>query len=85
VDIYQIIDGMYPELQKVELFCRGEPVPGWAGWRNECTWKPDDQNDVYPTRPCSSTGSKARQRSASQLPLGIYKVTTLPYNSMLIK
>ena len=45
VDLYQIIDDMYPELQKVELFCRGEPAAGWAGWGNECTWKPDDQNN----------------------------------------
>lgn len=45
VDLYQIIDDMYPELQKVELFCRGEPAAGWAGWGNECTWKPDNENN----------------------------------------
>ena len=36
-ELYQIIDGMYPELSKIELFCRGEPAEGWSGWGNECT------------------------------------------------
>lgn len=45
IDLYQIIDGMYPELKKVELFCRGEPAEGWAGWGNECTWSPGKQSD----------------------------------------
>jgi N6-adenosine-specific RNA methylase IME4/ParB-like chromosome segregation protein Spo0J len=37
LEMYQIIDGMYPELSKIELFCRGEPAQGWTGWGNECT------------------------------------------------
>lgn len=45
IDLYQIIDDMYPELQKIELFCRGEPAAGWAGWGNECTWTPGKQSD----------------------------------------
>jgi N6-adenosine-specific RNA methylase IME4 len=36
-ELYQIIDAMYPELNKLELFCRGEPAQGWDGWGNECT------------------------------------------------
>lgn len=36
-EIYQVIEGMYPELSKIELFCRGEPPNGWVGWGNECT------------------------------------------------
>lgn len=43
VDLYQIIDDMYPELAKVELFCRGEPPEGWIGWGNECTQQPVNQ------------------------------------------
>ncbi|ACT47145.1 MT-A70 family methyltransferase [Methylotenera mobilis] len=43
-EVYQIIDHMYPELSKVELFCRGEPANGWAGWGNECTQKNTDIN-----------------------------------------
>lgn len=35
-EICDIIDGMYPEFRKIELFCRGEPHPGWDGWGNEC-------------------------------------------------
>lgn len=35
-ELYQIIDSMYPELNKIELFCRGVPAQGWSGWGNEC-------------------------------------------------
>jgi len=41
-EICQIIDQMYPELSKVELFCRGEPAQGWVGWGNECTQSRDN-------------------------------------------
>jgi N6-adenosine-specific RNA methylase IME4/ParB-like chromosome segregation protein Spo0J len=34
--IRSVIDDMYPELPKIELFCRGEPAKGWAAWGNEC-------------------------------------------------
>ena len=44
-ELYAVIDAMYPELSKVELFCRGDAAPGWAGWGNECTWKPETQDD----------------------------------------
>lgn len=33
---YELIEQMYPELNKIELFCRGNPRAGWAGWGNEC-------------------------------------------------
>lgn len=33
---YVLIEGMYPELNRLELFCRGKPREGWAGWGNEC-------------------------------------------------
>jgi N6-adenosine-specific RNA methylase IME4 len=45
-EVCDLIDAMYPELPKVELFCRGEPSPGiagtpaWAGWGNECDYQP---------------------------------------------
>ena len=32
--MYEIIERMYPELAKVELFCR-DPRPGWTSWGNE--------------------------------------------------
>lgn len=34
--IRNVIDAMYPELKKIELFCRGTPALGWDGWGNEC-------------------------------------------------
>ena len=34
-----LIEAMYPELKKVELFRRGEVLDGWAGWGNECSSK----------------------------------------------
>ena len=33
---YEMIQDMYPQLSKLELFCRGVPRTGWAGWGNEC-------------------------------------------------
>ena len=33
---YVLIEGMYPELNRLELFCRGKPREDWAGWGNEC-------------------------------------------------
>ena len=33
--IYSIIEGMYPEAKKIELFHRGEKRNGWESWGNE--------------------------------------------------
>lgn len=33
-DYYDIINAMYPEFPKIELFCRS-PQPGWAVWGNQ--------------------------------------------------
>jgi N6-adenosine-specific RNA methylase IME4/ParB-like chromosome segregation protein Spo0J len=35
---YEFIEAMYPDLPKVELFCRS-PRDGWAVWGNECEAK----------------------------------------------
>lgn len=32
--VYSLIEGMYPSLPKIELFCR-EPREGWAAWGNQ--------------------------------------------------
>ena len=40
VEIFELIHAMYEELTKVELFCRGKPFPGFAGWGNECDYTP---------------------------------------------
>jgi N6-adenosine-specific RNA methylase IME4 len=34
-EIYEAVERMYPGLQRLELFCRGVPRPGWAAWGNE--------------------------------------------------
>lgn len=47
LEMYQIIDGMYPELSKIELFCRGEPAQGWIGWGNECTQQMNTQVEQF--------------------------------------
>jgi len=36
-EVYALIEAMYPEFKKRELFIRGEPRQGWLGWGNECT------------------------------------------------
>ena len=41
-EVCDLIDAMYPELTKVELFCRGTPALGWAGWGNECDYTPPE-------------------------------------------
>jgi N6-adenosine-specific RNA methylase IME4 len=32
---YRLIESYFQTLPKIELFCRGIPRPGWAGWGNE--------------------------------------------------
>jgi N6-adenosine-specific RNA methylase IME4 len=34
-EAYELIEGMYPELPKIELFARGPARPGWATWGNQ--------------------------------------------------
>jgi N6-adenosine-specific RNA methylase IME4 len=33
--VYELIERMYPEASKLELFARGAPRPGWVAWGNE--------------------------------------------------
>jgi N6-adenosine-specific RNA methylase IME4 len=33
--VYELIERMYPQASKLELFRRGSPHPGWAAWGNE--------------------------------------------------
>jgi N6-adenosine-specific RNA methylase IME4/ParB-like chromosome segregation protein Spo0J len=32
---YELIERMYPQARKLELFARGTPRPGWAAWGNQ--------------------------------------------------
>lgn len=34
-EVYALIEHMYPDLPKIELFARGPARPGWAVWGNE--------------------------------------------------
>src|SRR5262249_20091264 len=34
-EAYALIERMYPDLPKIELFARGEIRPGWTVWGNE--------------------------------------------------
>ena len=36
VEVYELIDDMYPELPKLEMFCRS-PREGWGAWGNQAT------------------------------------------------
>jgi hypothetical protein len=40
-EAYELIERMYPELPKIELFAR-HARPGWAAWGNEVETAPDD-------------------------------------------
>jgi N6-adenosine-specific RNA methylase IME4 len=33
--VYELLERMYPQASKLELFCRGRPRPGWSAWGNE--------------------------------------------------
>ena len=44
LELYQLIDDMYPELSKIELFCRGEPQG--KGWGNECTQQSNTNKSI---------------------------------------
>lgn len=33
--VYQLIERMYPQARKLELFARGTPRPGWTAWGNQ--------------------------------------------------
>ena len=33
--VYELIERMYPDLSKLELFARGTPQPGWQNWGNQ--------------------------------------------------
>lgn len=35
VEFYEIIEKLYPEAKKIELFHRGKPREGWSAWGNE--------------------------------------------------
>lgn len=45
---YEMIESMYPEMNKLELFCRGIPQPNWHGWGNECLPACDFTEQVLP-------------------------------------
>lgn len=38
-EFYEIIERMYPELPKLELFSRGNDRPGWTAWGNQAHTK----------------------------------------------
>jgi N6-adenosine-specific RNA methylase IME4 len=49
-EAYELIERMYPDLPKIELFARGEARPGWTVWGNEARKRgasepPPDPND----------------------------------------
>lgn len=33
--VYELLERMYPQASKLELFARGTPHPGWIAWGNE--------------------------------------------------
>jgi N6-adenosine-specific RNA methylase IME4 len=35
--VYELIEQMYPDAQRLELFARGKPRPRWSVWGNETT------------------------------------------------
>jgi N6-adenosine-specific RNA methylase IME4 len=60
----EMIEAMYPEFAgRLELFCRGNPKPGWAGWGNECV----GSIDMPTTRPEAANDSQGGKDIAQEL------------------
>jgi N6-adenosine-specific RNA methylase IME4 len=62
---FEMIDAMYPELTKLELFCRGTPRQGWSGWGNECEGAIDADVNFAPTA-TDATGDQLACTASAQ-------------------
>jgi N6-adenosine-specific RNA methylase IME4 len=48
--VYELIDQMYPDFEKIELFARPKkPRPGWTFWGNEVPAPPPEQSRIQTT------------------------------------
>jgi N6-adenosine-specific RNA methylase IME4 len=58
-EAYELIERMYPELPKIELFAR-QAGPGWAAWGNEVRAEtaPDDGIPNFLRRTSNAKGSE---------------------------
>jgi N6-adenosine-specific RNA methylase IME4 len=52
VEVYEIIEAMYPGRSKIEMFARGEPRAGWTAWGLEAATAEDPTAEsIYATAP----------------------------------
>ena len=48
---YKLIEGMFPNTPKLELFARGKPRDGWDAWGNEAESAPTPETPELPEPP----------------------------------
>lgn len=54
-----LIEAYFPDVAKLELFCRGAPAPGWHGWGKECVQGSGDRGQVSEGAPAVSEEGEA--------------------------
>jgi N6-adenosine-specific RNA methylase IME4 len=50
-EAYELIERMYPDLPRKELFARGAARPGWTTWGNEARLGEEDLRPAQPAQP----------------------------------
>jgi N6-adenosine-specific RNA methylase IME4 len=63
-EVYELIERMYPDLPKIELFARSRR-PGWDRWGNEAPPATDDEAPQQQPHPLDIPGFLDRTRRAS--------------------
>jgi N6-adenosine-specific RNA methylase IME4 len=66
--LYEAVERMYPRLARIELFCRGRPRPGWAGWGNEAL--PDPAAPDPPPPPEAAPAPQPAAKPVREAPPG---------------
>jgi N6-adenosine-specific RNA methylase IME4 len=79
--VFEMINGMYPELTKLELFCRGTPQAGWDGWGNEC----EGSIDMPSTSPLATAANDARIADIGDELMATVGVTSSKANDAPVK
>jgi N6-adenosine-specific RNA methylase IME4/ParB-like chromosome segregation protein Spo0J len=70
-EVYELIERMYPELPKIELFARGQR-PGWVAWGNEVATPEESSNETRQCTTCKGATGDPQATCTNQmgLPLG---------------
>jgi N6-adenosine-specific RNA methylase IME4 len=68
-ETYDLIEGMYPELPKIELFARGMRK-GWHAWGNEAAAPEESSNETCQCATCKGPTGDPQATRTNQMELG---------------